>query len=397
MIAVEYEQGKKIIETCTCECGASLSLAWGGSYGVDCHVLICAKDISHNRIARPATLGPYDIPGFNLFNLKRRRQEMVEELGEQRATKLVKYEGVVSLTRTQAMEILKTIWPDAPEVEVLKAAMICHQYGLNPLMKHLFLIPFKRREKGVVVGEDWVVVLSIKTPRLLAHRRHNYSYLELTPRRMTAEEQEKILGEIDDSRIWAITKIKDMDTGAEAMGIGSWPKDEVPYGAEKGNTKLNMACIRSERLALDRQYPGEMPQGVEVIDEEYAIGAGKSLISAEGEEKTDEGAKPEARTETGVEKREAPKTAFSSPKAEPNARETLPAPPANPQAVTKDMVKDHNDLLRLVHHYYQLQPNEFWPFIGYSSTQNFLEAKVQTPWEVWQDSLLKLQAGGLRR
>ncbi|KKK90096.1 hypothetical protein LCGC14_2726530, partial [marine sediment metagenome] len=30
-----------------------------------------------------------------------------------------------------------------------------------------------------------------------------------------------------------------------------------------------MACVRAERLALDRQYPGEMPQGIEVFDERF--------------------------------------------------------------------------------------------------------------------------------
>ncbi|GAJ14038.1 unnamed protein product, partial [marine sediment metagenome] len=193
---------------------------------------------------------------------------MEEELGAEKTTTLMKYAGVVTLTQHQAMEVLKTIWPTAPEVEVIKAAMICHQYGLNPLMKHVFLIPFKRRREGKVVGEDWAAVLGIGSNRLIAQRHHNYSYLDLTPRIMTEEEQQKILGTIDESKVWAITKIKDMATGAEAPGYGSWPKDESPYGADKGNTKLNMACIRSERQALDRQYPGEMP-GVEVIDERY--------------------------------------------------------------------------------------------------------------------------------
>lgn len=301
MIAVSYEEGKWIKDYCVCgECGAPLTLAWGGNWGIDSYVLKCTRDINHNRIARPATLGPYDIPGFNLFNLKRRRRQMVEELGEERAGKLIKYEGVVSLTRAQATEILKTIWPGAPEIEVLKASMICQQYGLNPLMKHVFLIPFKRRRDG---GEDWVAVLGINTNRLIAQRRHNYSYLDLTPRHMNDEEEKKILGEVADSRIWAITKIKDMDTGAEAMGIGSWPKDEAPYGVEKGNTKLNMACLRSERQALDRQYPGEMPQGVEVIDEEYVPREGKAFISSpEAGKKTGEkvGAAARAQVKTGT-------------------------------------------------------------------------------------------------
>lgn len=268
MIPVDYELGKKLVETNTCGCGAALTLAWGGAYGINGYVLKCSRDINHDKIARPAELGPYDIPGFNLFNLKGRRKEMEEELGKGKATKLIKYEGVVSLTRAEAMEVLQTIWPEAPEVEVLKAAMICHQYGLNPLMKHVFLIPFKRRQKGMVVGEDYVTVLGIKANRLIAHRCGDFSYLDDTPRVMTEEEQKRIFGNVDNTKIMAITKLKD-SKGNEAPGYGSWPKDEDPYGTEKGNTRANMAFIRSERNALDRLFAGEMPQGVEVIDEEY--------------------------------------------------------------------------------------------------------------------------------
>jgi len=240
----------------------------------------CAKDINHEEIAKPAKLSPYDIPGFNLFNLKGRQKEMVEELGKEKATKLMKYEGVVSLTRAAAMKILQTIWPEAPEVEVIKAAMVCHQYGLNPLMKHVFLIPFKRRQKGMVVGEDYVTVLGIKANRLIAHRCDDFSYLDNTPRVMTEEEQKSIFGEVDNDKIWAITRLKD-SKGNEAQGYGSWPRGEDPYGVEKGNTRANMAFIRSERNALDRLFAGEMPQGVEVIDEEY-VEAEYSIIKPEG-------------------------------------------------------------------------------------------------------------------
>ena len=271
MIPVEYELGKKIVDTCTCECGAPLTLAWGGAYGINGYVLKCTKDLTHDKIARPAELGPYDIPGFNLFNLKGRQKEMVEKLGTEKATKLMKYEGVVSLTRAGAMEVLQTIWPEAPEVEVLKAAMVCHQYGLNPLMKHIFLIPFKRRQKGMVVGEEWVTVLGIKAKRLIAHRCGDYSYLDNTPRVMNEEEQKLIFGEVDPTNLCAITKLRD-SKGNEAQGYGSWPKDEAPYGVEKGNTKANMAFIRSESNALDRLFAGEMPPVVEVAAEEYIEG-----------------------------------------------------------------------------------------------------------------------------
>lgn len=257
---------------------------------------------------------------------------MAEELGEGKTATLEKYEGVVSLTRAQATEILKTIWPEAPEIEVLKAAIICHQYGLNPLMKHLFLIPFKRRKEGKVVGEDWVVILGISTNRLIAQRRHHYSYLDMTPRRMTDEEQEKIFGEVDDTKIWAITKLKDMDTGAEVIGVGSWPMDEVPYGAEKGNTKLNMACTRSERQALDRQYPAEMPQGVEVMEEKYIDSPFISL--SEGGEKI--GGRQE---ELGGEGKSSA-TILSLPKTETDKSKKIEVPAADTDQETFTIDED---------------------------------------------------------
>lgn len=258
---------------------------------------------------------------------------MAEQLGEQKATALDKYAGVVSLTRVQAMEILKTIWPKAPEVEVLKAAIICHQYGLNPLMKHIALIPFRKRREGKVVGEDWAVVQGISSNRLLARRRHDYSYLDLTPRRMLDEEQEKINGGIDDTRIWAITKLKDMATGAEAIGVGSWPKDEIPYGTEKGNTKLNMACIRSERQALDRLYPADMPQGIEVMEEKY-IDAQFNLVTEKetlkGNDKTGEppeliggAGNNEGETVLSLPKDETEKSSRSAARRDPSTIQTL--------------------------------------------------------------------------
>jgi len=73
-----------------------------------------------------------------------------------------------------------------------------------------------------------------------------------------------------------------VETSAEALGVGSWPAGEEPYGVEKGNSKLHMACIHSERDALDRLYPADMPHGIEVMEEKY-IEAKYTLIAEGGE------------------------------------------------------------------------------------------------------------------
>lgn len=272
--------------------------------------LACNSDQTHEGIARGAS------PPFKP-NIPTRRKEMVEELGKERATKLEKYQLRSTLERAEAMEILRTIWPGAPDPEVTKAAILCSQYGLNPLMKHVFLIPFKKRDaKGNVIGEDWVVVLGIGASRHIAREAGDYSYLEGTPRVMTEKEQIKTFGAADPSRIWAITKLRD-SKGNEAPGYGFWLRDEKPYGAEKGNTALNMAFIRSERNALDRLFAGKLPQEVEIIEEKYLelpskpeVGGGKAVASAE------EGV---AKTQAAV-----------SPPTKEKAEKIAAAPPASP-------------------------------------------------------------------
>jgi len=244
--------------------------------------------------------------GLETLNIPTRREIMVEELGEKKTNALEKYVGVVSLTKVQAMDIMRTIWPEAPDLEVLKAAMLCAQYGLNPLMKHVALIKFKRRNrKREVIGEDWVTVMEISSNRLIARRRHNYSYLDLSPRRMTEKEQTKINGEVDNTKVWALTHLRDVDTAAEVFGAGFWPLDEEVHGAEKGNTKLNMAKIRSERQALNRLYPAEMPQGVEVMEGKYIEGEFTQVTEAPpsktgSEEKPDVLGKIETRGEEEI-------------------------------------------------------------------------------------------------
>lgn len=180
-------------------------------------------------------------------------------------TKLAKYQGMTTLTKGQATEILNACWPKAPKEEVIKAALLCASYQLNPLMKHVYLIPFKDKKTGAV---SWSIVLGIGATRLLGSRRKPYKYVD-GPRIMTEGEQERIFGKVDIKNIVAITVLADMND-MSAPGYGKWPKDELPLGIEKGNSPENMAFIRSERAALDRLLPGEIPVGVEIMDEAYA-------------------------------------------------------------------------------------------------------------------------------
>ncbi len=192
------------------------------------------------------------------------------------------------ITRKQATYLLRTVWPDAPDADVIKAAIICTQYNLNPLLKHVALIKFEGKK-----GTSWVPVLAIKAKRIIAQRRHTYSFVD-GPRVMTDQEQEDIYGEVDLNNIRAICVLE--EKGMRFPGYGAWPKNDKPHGEDKGNTKHNMAFIRAESNATEKMAPGELPSDIEVADETYLppvnikaeITAGKTEFIEETEKEIEE-------------------------------------------------------------------------------------------------------------
>ena len=306
-MSIEKMQKAKRYQDCAI-CGSRLVIF----YDLTKHevYLACHDHPEHEGIAKPYENREY--------NIESRREHMEKEIGVDKARQLERFSGVTSLRKEDAQEIIDIIWPEAGKAspaEVFKAVTICVQYGLNPLMKHLYLIPFWNKDRK---GYDYVAVLGIGATRLIASRKHAYSYIDDTPRLMTAEDQEKTFGEVSSNKLQAVTILKDMKTGATARGYGFWPKDVDPKGVDKGNSKANMAFIRSERQALDRLYPADLPKNVEVVDEQYEVTATVELATqplasdtpAEAvkvEEATPAAAKTPAESQT-VEKVEASST-----------------------------------------------------------------------------------------
>lgn len=178
---------------------------------------------------------------------------------------IIKYKDAVTLSKKQAVEIITSIWPGAPQTEVAKAALICHTYGLNPLMRHLFLVPFKNKKTG---EQTWAIIIARKAARIMAARKKAFSYIDDSPRIMVNGEPEKYFGENDPNKIYSITILQD-ESGNVARGYGFWIREDEPYGAEKGNSKANMAHLRSEGQAIDRMVPDTLPPDIDVIDERF--------------------------------------------------------------------------------------------------------------------------------
>jgi len=243
----------------------------------------------HEGIEREASR--YEREGLASLNIKTRREIMEKEYGPGMTKALEKYQGAAVITRNVATEIVNTLWGSAPLIEKQKCILLCQTYQLNPLMKHLYLVGYKRKKDGKVVLDskgnpviDWSIQIGIGATRLLAQRKHNFSYLDMTPRKASQMEIDKILGDTADPNcIYGFVHIKDVDTGAEAFGLRGIERTASIKGQDKGNTHLNQACVRAERLALDRQYPGEMPQDIETVDERYMEAAYKVVDKATGE------------------------------------------------------------------------------------------------------------------
>ena len=242
-LGMEYGEAEAYCQRHQCVCGGRLVVATmpSGPAGVQ-QGIRCCEDKNHTG-----------------FSKEGGRHPMANEAA------LVQYQGSLALSREGAEFILTTIWPDAPKTEVLKAALMCRDYGLNPLMKHVYLIPYKGQQ-----GTTWSIVLGIGAKRLIARGRRNehpYSYLD-GPRMMSALEQEAIFGEKSTTDWVAMTIIGCKDQ--KFPGYGRWPKAATVKGADKGNTGQNMAMIRSESAALQKFNPGGFGNASpDVVDESF--------------------------------------------------------------------------------------------------------------------------------
>lgn len=237
------------------ECGGRLNLIWAGSLGFDNYALVCVNNKDHVGIKRP----------YDASNIDKR-------------LKMTTQSGLVirgsALPEQKVREIIDNLWSKAPDQDKVKAVMICMQYGLNPLAKHLYLIPFDVTDKKT--GEKstkWEIIYAIKAKRLIAYNSRvdtSFGYDDKSPRLMTPDEEKSIFGSVDDNFWSAITILVD-DHGRKYYGYGRWLKNSSAYGSEKGNSGQHMAQIRSESDALERYAPSGLTSAAVIESDFYEV------------------------------------------------------------------------------------------------------------------------------
>jgi hypothetical protein len=266
----DRELAEKLVRTNVCaECGRRLYIYLDMSKP-DHPMYVGCSTAEHEGIAKEYQPTRFQKEGLDSLTLKAKEETMSQEHGERMTTAISKSGLPLSgaLTKTQAMELLKLVYPNVPEPEIIRTAMLCRDFGLHPLMKEVYIIPFGQGDK-----RTWSTVLGINATRKIMARMGSFSYIDNTPRVMTEQEQKDIFGEVYKDRICAITKLETKG-GLKAQGYGHYLLDDTPYGMDKGNTRANMAFIRSERQASSRLFPDAIPQEIEVIDEAYVEGVG---------------------------------------------------------------------------------------------------------------------------
>lgn len=368
------------------ECGHGLITPWNPDK--NCLELRCGKDKTHqghvrldpelDRLFRmrksmikrrePTPFIDAEIQQLQIKQQSRKgRNTMVDE------THLEAYRQTGVMTKEQATEIIRTTpgWGKAPVTVVQRAAMMCRDYRLYPGI-HIYLIPFRNKKTG---QDDWAIVQGIKTTRLLASRRKAYSYVD-GPRVATEEEVKRKYGKTFPDRIDALCTLKGLD-GSVATGWGWWPAKEDPYGTDKGNTKENMVFIRAERQALEKLMPGEIPTGVELIDESYIVPGDTPIIREVVEETGEiiEGEKVEPSEAATTELHQRPSELLTGdayvpptnglPKAEEEKTKSPETQPAKVKQDSRMMEKDPTkfipknqaDLVGGARYYWSLEPD----------------------------------------
>lgn len=253
----DTKEGKRLVNTQVCsECGRQLAVYIDMR---DRREYVACSGQVHEGIARE-----YQPPIEDYQSSIMKEIKLEKEHGREASTALATIPKQGQLTESQAMSVLKLIYPQATAVEIQRCAIFCHDFGLHPLANEVYLIPFKGKN---------VMVVGISASRKMAHAvKGDFSFLDDTPRAATEEEIVKQYGKDSDEakdNIISVTKLEGVG-GNKAIGFGLYPKSENPYGIDKGNTRRNMANIRSERQGIDRLPGQSMPQ-IEVIDAQYKV------------------------------------------------------------------------------------------------------------------------------
>jgi len=281
MIPIAYKDGQTLSERCECaECHGLLSLAWGGSYGVEGYVLMCTQDREHTGL----------VERESLTQAHRRGAALPVVMAQQ-----IDKRGALAVGEPGRLApILAARFPQLEKVNhgaVVLFAMQCLSMGLDPLLGEVFPIPFKN-----IKTNQYVVVplISEQGCGSLAARACPEAWNgPPSAERVTDPGFKEDLCGDPEAWMWSATgRRKDWEPGREFTTYG-WvthnqqqkaKADGTPAGELPGNQARVRAVkrwfmeaypeassqLRASRQALVEQAQG-IPEALEVIDAEFRV------------------------------------------------------------------------------------------------------------------------------
>jgi hypothetical protein len=169
--------------------------------------------------------------------------------------------GVNLIKRDYAIFSLRNIWKGVTDEALKRGAAIAVRYQLDPFLKELVMMKFVNKDTQETT---WDPVLSIVATRKIAGKNgtRHWSYVD-GPRLMSPDEIKNVYqDEAPQNAIIGLTTIE--FNGCKYPGYGVVYRNET-IREMKGHSRANAAMIRSERAALDRAFPRELPD-VDVVE-----------------------------------------------------------------------------------------------------------------------------------
>jgi len=381
LIPVDYELGKKIVEGCTCQCGAELTLPWGGAWGINSYVIRCATDSSHDKVVPIKSLTQLwregePIPSFIADNIERKLRRQIMEQNEVKAL----------VAKQDADKLAVYLQPKFPKDLVnpqaaLDFARWCIAHQLEPIRD---CIPYH--------GNPYIMIEWVDRQASNDDKFKGYGY-----KVFSRQEKEALAFDPEDVVIECQASFDGLEKPLVGLGVVTKRERESKTGEATDEVTAKgyrapvvhlhpqkMAFKRSRAEALKQRYhiPApileELPYST-VIEAEYSV-----KEASKGGEQKQEG---EPSKVVAHESREQSAATISPPrKAEKAKRREVPAELESKTLddITEEDLPDLNALCRVCYHFWQLQPWQVWKALGYKSHWDVTE----TPYEAF----LKIKA-----
>jgi len=370
MIPVDYELGKKIVESCTCECGAGLTLPWGGTWGINSYVIKCAVNPSHNKVVPIKSLTQLwqegqPIPSFIADNIERKLRRKVMEQNEVKA--LVAKQDAEKLSTYLQPKFPKDL---ANRQAALDFARWCIAHQLEPIRD---CIPY---HGNPFITVEWADRQASQDEAFKGYSYHVFSQqekeaLDFDPKDIVIECQVAFDGlEKPLVGLGVVTRMEREAASGETDEVTArgYRSPVVHLHPQKMGFKRARAAALKQRYHIPAPILEELPYTT-AVEAEYTVKEAFEGADRIGKQKGQPSRKPPD------ESREPP--AAVQPKRDAKTAAPAELKDKTPDDITEDDLPDLNALCRVCYHFYKIQPWQVWKELGVKSRFDVTDSPYQ--------------------